>query len=117
MNNSLNNYSINFDLHTDKTSEKELEKNVGIPLSRMYEIIKNHFLNNGFHWVQGSGYITNEPISAKRLNNVIKNLYSNNIWLAHFTRDIKNTIVINNTYSYNKLIKEYDEIYQNKHKL
>ena len=56
-------YSINFDLYTDKNSEKELRNDVSISLSKMYNIIENHLINNGFVWVQGSGYITIDSIS------------------------------------------------------
>lgn len=100
-------YSINFDLLADKDSEKELKKYVGISLSRMYAIIKNHLLKNGFDWVQGSGYITKDKILSKDLNDIIRKLFKNNDWLGHFTRDIKRTIVDNNTYSYDSIIKYY----------
>lgn len=110
MNNNSNiyhKYSINFDLLTDKESEKELKKYVGIPLSKMYNIIRSHLLKNGFDWVQGSGYITKSKVLSKDLNEVIRRLYKNNDWLGHFTRDIKRTIVDDNTYSYDSIIKYY----------
>ena len=113
--NSKHRFSINFDLHTDRDSEKELREKINISLSRMYEIIENHLLANGFEWVQGSGYITKEPISSKNLTLIIRDLFANNIWLGHFTRDIKRTIVDENTYSYSTLAKQFDEEYKNKY--
>lgn len=108
-------FSINFDLHTDKDSEKELSNKVGIKLSKMYDIIKDHLKDNGFEWVQGSGYITKEPISSYKLTSIIKSLYKNNIWLGHFTRDIKRTIVDDMTYSYNSILHHYDDEYKDKY--
>ena len=105
-------YSINFDLHTDKDSEKELKEKINISLSKMYSIIEDYLLNNNFEWVQGSGYITKEEISSKSLTNIITELYDQNIWLGHFTRDIKRTIVDNNTYSYNSMLNHYDAEYK-----
>ena len=32
-----------------------------------YEVIKNHMKNNGFSWIQGSAYISKEPISSRRV--------------------------------------------------
>lgn len=107
-------FSINFDLYTDKKSKEELEKNVGISLSQMYEIINKHLLKNGLEWVQGSGYITKEYVSSRQLTNIIIDLYENNIWLGHFTRDIKRTIVDNKTYSYDRIVKLYSREYKNK---
>lgn len=93
-------YAINFDLHTGKNSEKELKEYVGISLKRMYEVIKKHLCDNGFEWVQGSGYITKNEITSRRLTTIITELYDDNQWLGYFTRDIKRTIVDDNTYSY-----------------
>ena len=42
-NDLLNKYAINFDLLTGKDSEEELKKNVGISLSKMYDIIRKAF--------------------------------------------------------------------------
>ena len=100
-------YAINFDLHTDKESEKELKKYVGISLKKMYEIIKKHLSKNAFEWVQGSGYITKTEISSRKLTTIITELYDENQWLAYFTRDIKRTIVDDNTYSYDLMIDYY----------
>ena len=105
-------YSINFDLHTDKGSENELKKNVNISLSKMYDIIENHHIKNGFEWVQGSGYITKNPIESSELSRVIRKLYRDNDWLGYFTRDIKRTIVDDETYSYDNMLKYYKEKYR-----
>ena len=105
-------YSINFDLHTDKESENELKNNVNISLSKMYDIIENHLIKNGFEWVQGSGYITKNPIESSELSRVIRKLYRDNDWLGYFTRDIKRTIVDDETYSYDNMLKYYKEKYR-----
>ena len=115
MNASKHKYAINFDLHTDRESEKELRDKVKISLSKMYDIIENYLVKNGFEWVQGSGYITKEPISSYKLTSVVKNLYNNNIWLGHFTRDIKRTIVDDMTYSYDSMLHHYNEEYKNEY--
>ena len=113
--NTRNKFSINFDLHTDKESLKELKNNVGISKSKMYDIIEKHLLKNGFEWAQGSGYITKNAISSRKLTNIITELYDNNVWLGHFTRDIKRTIVDNKTYSYDSMITYYDNKYCKKY--
>ncbi len=109
-------YAINFDLHTDKDSEAELRLNVGISLSKMYDIIERHLLNNGFEWVQGSGYITKTSVASSELSKVIRKLYRDNDWLGYFTRDIKRTIVDDDTYSYDSMLKYYKGKYNEKHK-
>ena len=100
-------YAINFDLHTNKNSEIELKKYVGISLNKMYKIIKGYLCNNGFEWVQGSGYITKKEITSRMLTKIVTELYDDNQWLGYFTRDIKRTIVDDNTYTYDSMIDYY----------
>ena len=113
--NNKHRYSLNFDLHTDKESEKELKSKVGISLSRMYDIIEKHLIDNGFEWVQGSGLITKDFISSRKLTDIVVELFDNNIWLGHFTRDIKRTIVDDKTYSYDAILHHYDDEYKDKY--
>ena len=110
--NEKHRYSINFDMHTDKESLKELGEKVGISKSKMYDIIKDHLKENGFEWVQGSGLITKDFISSRKLTDIVISLFEKNIWLGHFTRDIKRTIVDNKTYSYDSMLHHYDEEYK-----
>lgn len=108
-------FALNFDLHTDKNSEAELNDYVGISLSKMYNIIREYLTSNNFEWIQGSGYITKNPISSRKLTNIITNLYDNNQWLGHFTKDIKTTKVDELTYSYDSILKYYDNKFYNKY--
>lgn len=39
-----------------------------------YEVIKKHMINNGFEWLQGSVYITKNPVSQTRVSIVLKDL-------------------------------------------
>lgn len=111
MNNYKCKYAINFDLHTDKKYKEELYKKVGISLTKMYGIIKKHLIKNGFERVQGSGYITINKIYSSSLSKVIRDLYRENNWLGYFTRDIKRTIVNDETYSYDKILQYYKDKY------
>lgn len=104
--------AINFDLHTSKEYREELKKNVGISLSKMYEIIKGHLIKNGFERVQGSGYITVNKIDSTMLSKIIRTLYKENNWLGYFTRDIKRTIVNDDTYSYDSILQYYKGKYK-----
>ena len=81
----------------------------------MYDIIEKHLIDNGFEWVQGSGLITKDFISSRKLTDIVVELFDNNIWLGHFTRDIKRTIVDDKTYSYDAILHHYDDEYKDKY--
>ncbi len=56
-----------------------------------YEVIKKHMINNGFEWLQGSVYITKEPVSQTRTSIVLKELVKKNPWLNLCMRDCRET--------------------------
>ena len=77
----------------------------------MYGIIKKHLIKNWFERVQGNGYITINKINSSSLSKVIRDLYRENNWLGYFTRDIKRTIVNDETHSYDKILQYYKDKY------
>lgn len=58
-----------------------------------YEDIKLHMKKNSFEWIQGSSYVSKEPMSSIRLGNIIKDLIKKNQWLHLCMRDCKETEV------------------------
>ncbi len=56
-----------------------------------YEVIKKHMINNGFEWLQGSVYITKNPVSQTRVSIVLKDLVKKNPWLNLCMRDCRET--------------------------
>ena len=57
-----------------------------------YNVIKNHMENNGFAWIQGSVYISHNPMLSRTVSSVLKELISNN--KCNFTnqRGVRNKI-------------------------
>ena len=56
-----------------------------------YNVIKNHMENNGFAWIQGSVYISHNPMLSRTVSSVLKELISNNKWLNLCMRDCRET--------------------------
>lgn len=46
-----------------------------------YEIIKRHMVNNGFSWVQGSVYVSNQPMITTEVTHIWDELVVKNPWL------------------------------------
>ncbi len=78
---------IAFDLDT-----KALKKYYpGGSWNNSYEIIKRHMLKNGFSWLQGSVYISNEPMTSAEVTNILDELLIKNTWLGICMRDCRET--------------------------
>jgi virulence-associated protein VapD len=78
---------ITFDLDT-----KALEKYYPSDSWRnAYEVIRNHMEKNDFGWIQGSAYVSNNPMSSRRVTNILRVLVQNNPWLNKCMRDCKET--------------------------
>lgn len=56
-----------------------------------YNVIKNHMENNGFAWIQGSVYMSHNPMLSRTVSSVLKELISNNKWLNLCMRDCRET--------------------------
>lgn len=56
-----------------------------------YEIIKRHMIKNGFSWLQGSVYVSQEPISTARVSSILDELVIKNPWLNLCMRDCRET--------------------------
>lgn len=56
-----------------------------------YEIIKRHMIKNGFFWLQGSVYVSQEPISTARVSSILDELVIKNPWLNLCMRDCRET--------------------------
>ena len=70
-----------------------------------YEVIKNHMKNNGFHWIQGSVYVSNKPIPTSEVPRILNALITRNPWVNMCMRDCRETIVgktHNHTNMFNK---------------
>lgn len=78
---------ITFDLDTKALEKYYPTKN----WHNAYEVIKRHMISNDFEWLQGSVYITKEPVSQTRVSIVLKNLVKKNPWLNLCMRDCRET--------------------------
>lgn len=87
--NQLTRKQVAFDLDTH-----ELEKYYPTEHWRnAYTVIKKHMWNNGFAWIQGSVYVSEEPMAARICSQIIKNLVKKNPWLNLCMRDCRMTYV------------------------
>lgn len=82
---SLGRQYISFDLDT-----KELKKYYpGENWHNAYEDIKKHMQANGFAWLQGSGYISTQVMSAAKAHNIVNNFIKNNLWINKCMHDCR----------------------------
>lgn len=56
-----------------------------------YDIIKRHMIKNGFSWLQGSVYVSQEAISTTRVSSILDELVVKNPWLNFCMRDYRET--------------------------
>lgn len=56
-----------------------------------YEIIKRYMANNGFSWLQGSVYVSNQPITTTEVTHILDELVVKNPWLNLCMRDCRET--------------------------
>ena len=52
-----------------------------------YEIIKRHMRVNDFEWQQGSVYVSEKPLPAREVSQIIKILVKDNPWINTCMRD------------------------------
>lgn len=80
---------ITFDLDT-----KALEKYYpGESWNNAYDIIKRHMINNGFRWLQGSVYISEQTMTTGKVTRILRSLVKKNPWLNLCMRDCRETNV------------------------
>ena len=78
---------IAFDLDT-----KALEKYYPTKSwNNAYEVIKKHMTNNGFEWLQGSVYVSKEPMEPTTVTLILTLLVKQNPWLNLCMRDCRET--------------------------
>ena len=56
-----------------------------------YDVIRRHMEKNGFQWMQGSVYVSNNPMSSYRVTKVLTDLLKTNPWLNLCMRDCRET--------------------------
>jgi virulence-associated protein VapD len=56
-----------------------------------YEVIKRHMVNNGFSWLQGSVYVSNQPMTTTEVTHILDELVIKNPWLNLCMRDCRET--------------------------
>lgn len=56
-----------------------------------YEIIIRHMVNNGFSWLQGSVYVSNQPMTTTEITHILDELVVKNPWLNICMRDCRET--------------------------
>ena len=56
-----------------------------------YEIIRRHMTKNKFTWMQGSVYVSKQPITSAEVTNVLDELIEKNPWLNLCMRDCRET--------------------------
>lgn len=56
-----------------------------------YDVIRRHMEKNGFRWMQGSVYVSNDTMSSYRVTKVLKDLLKTNPWLNLCMRDCRET--------------------------
>lgn len=84
---------LNFDL--DQARLKEFYP--GSSPNNAYTKIGAFLKKNGFEHVQGSGYISKEPILEVDVNSLINELIEKNIWLVKCFKAFSSTDVTNRT--------------------
>ncbi len=78
---------ITFDLDT-----KALQKYYpGESWNNAYEVIKKHMLKNGFRWLQGSVYVSENLMETAAVTLVLTLLVKKNPWLNLCMRDCRET--------------------------
>lgn len=80
---------ITFDLDTNALKMYYPKEN----WNHAYDVIGSYMKKNGFEWLQGSVYVSKNPISSLKLEKILKRLISNNQWLHLCMRDCKETEV------------------------
>ncbi len=85
--------STNFDL--DQAKLKEVYP--GSSHTHAYRIIGAYLLKKGFKHVQGSGYVSNEPLYKADVTLLIRELIAKNLWLADCLKAITSTNVTKET--------------------
>lgn len=56
-----------------------------------YEIIKRHMMKNGFIWLQGSVYVSQNTMSTGKVTRILRKLVKANPWLNLCMRDCRET--------------------------
>lgn len=56
-----------------------------------YEVIKKHMTKNGFAWLQGSVYVSEEPMTSTQVTNILDELVQKHTWLNVCMRDCRET--------------------------
>lgn len=56
-----------------------------------YDVIRRHMEKNGFHWLQGSVYVSDKAMSSYRVAKVLSELVAKNPWLNPCMRDCRET--------------------------
>lgn len=73
-----------------------------------YDVIRRHMEKNGFRWLQGSVYVSNELIPSYRVAHILNALCKNNPWMNMCMRDCRETNIgkeHDRTYFFNKNAK------------
>lgn len=78
---------ITFDLDT-----KALEKYYPTESwQNAYDIIKRHMIKHDFVWLQGSVYVSKNPLASRKVTIMLDELVENNPWLNLCMRDCRET--------------------------
>lgn len=78
---------ITFDLDT-----KALEKYYpGDSWNNAYEIIKRHMIKHDFVWLQGSVYVSKNPLASRKVTIILDELVENHSWFHLCMRDCRET--------------------------
>ncbi len=102
---------ITFDLDT-----KSLKQYYpGESWQNAYDIIKRHMLKNGFRWLQGSVYVSQNTMATAKITDILMELATNNPWLNLCMRDCRETN-IGKEHSKNHIFDKNIDISQTKRK-
>jgi virulence-associated protein VapD len=56
-----------------------------------YDVVRRHMEKNGFHWIQGSVYVSDKEMSSYRVTKVLSELIAKHSWLNPCMRDCRET--------------------------
>lgn len=102
--------SINFDLNIRKLKEFYPKKSY----TSAYTDIRNFMEKHGFEHQQGSGYVSQKPMSIALLGKIFKEMTLKYDWLHNTTRITKATHVLEGSFDLEKIInKPYKDFTKN----
>lgn len=76
---------LSFDLDTNELKKYYPTDN----WRNAYEDVKKHMQKNEFEWLQGSGYISKNQITASEINKIIQDLVQKHPWINKCMRDCR----------------------------